>query len=644
MQKSLYTYNGNQINDGTNFEAWILAEQPLQPAVNQIAVERTDNWPVYAGKQLRESNLVIQIKCKGTLHSQVETVKGYFDVADKEQHKLVIKDTSNSDKQWYIYATPLAMPEVDGQTVTVTLGVTDPAWRSEDTASVTWAIAASGDTKSISVGGNIYTRPKFEITPTTIKSANGYAYKRFVTVYNKTDNPYINYPLNLTDDGTGDGVLDTAALGTAGKMQTSGNDLRVMVDGVEVNRWIGGVNSTTTRVWANISLQPKIELLLAKEIANTGAVSSIDFRATSGYKALLRRLPSAGIGLIDSELFTWTEKDEVARRLSGITRAVKQTSAATHSVSAKFKWIEHDIWIMYGNSTSEAPVIDNSTEPIINEATSHNQSWIYENFADSATNRAGSWSGVLISTVGGESDIYTATQDTEADPASVMGASVKSWQRLGRWQNETAKLIWSIYQPAGMTHIDSKGNKYKTSGWPSMVKVQKSKDGSKWYLVNTIASPTTASTWTAFDNTNTALSGTYNFARFIMNGSVTAVSGNYAYCEITDVTLTLDANKIPYAKMAAEESNYYLDATITNQTTGEWLKITAPMNLNDTMTVDSDNYTITNDDGTNILGARTLSSRRQEWLKLNAGANVLEWTDAGTAAVTCVIKYQDRNN
>jgi len=644
MQKSLYTYNSHGINDGTNYEAWIPEDQPLQPAVQPIGVERSNEWPVMSGKKLGLSTLTIQVKCLGTIHSQTETLKGYFDVSDSTPHKLIIKDTASSNKQWYVYAVPISMPDIEGEVITIILGVADPVWRIETANSSTWSITASGDTKSITVGGNVYARPIFEITPTTIKGG-GYAYKRFITLYNRTSNQYNNYPVCVVDDGTGDGVLDSATLIAASKMQTACEDLRVMVDGVEVNRWIASANTSQTKVWANIGLQPNIELKLLTAIADTGTPVTIDIKATTGYKALLSRLPSMGTVLIDSELFSYTGKDETLRQLSGITRAIKATSIAEHLAAATIRWIEHDIWLVYGNGDLDAPDTDDTTEPVLNLTNSNNISWDYDNFADAAGMRAGGWKPTLIKSYGPESEIYGGDLGTYADPAAAMGMRIKSYSRSGRYQAESAIMEWSIYQPSGITSVDANGKSYRYStNWPSYAKSHKSKDGTTWYLITQYTKPTTAGTWMPWTDSSKSLSGYYTYVKWRMNGSVSASSGNEVALEVNDMTLSLSTTYTPYAKIASEEANYYLDARITNQTTGDFIDLQTPMALNDTMTVDTDTYSITHDDGTNGLGARTLSSRRNEWLKLIPGANVLAWDDTGTAAVTCVIKWQDRNN
>lgn len=644
MQKSLYTYNGNAINDGTNYEAWIPEDQPILPAVQPISVERSNEWPVFSGKRLNYSTLTIQIRCKGTIHSQTETIKGYFDVSDPIPHKLIIKDTANTDKQWYVYASPMSIPDIDGETVTVVLAVADPVWRSETVNSSTWSITGSGETKSFSVGGNVYAKPIFEITPTSTKGG-GFAYKRFVTVYNRTDKQMQNYPICVVDDGTGDGVIDTSALVAASKMQTAGEDLRVMVDGVEVNRWIAGANTTGTKVWANIGMQPRIEMKLLTAIPNTGSLTSIDIKATTGINALLNRLPSAGSCLIDSELFSYTEKDVTLRKLTGITRAIKATSAATHSIGADIRWIEHDIWVVYGNGSLEAPETDDTTKPILNMANSNNISWDYDEFIDSTGLRTASWKPVLLKAYGENSEIYTADQGTDADPATAIGVRIKTYQRSGRWQAETAVGDLQIYHPAGITTISANGQKYRyLTNWPGTVAMQKSADGSTWKAVKVYTTPTTAATWGLWTDSGQSLAGVFPYVRWRFGGSVSAVSGNEACFEVGDATLSLSTTAVPYVKIADEATNYYLEATITNETTGESLTLKNPMTMNDTMTVNTDEYSITNDDGTSALGARTLSSRRTEWLKMEPGTNVLRWDDTGTAAVTCVVKWQDRNN
>jgi len=156
----------------------------------------------------------------------------------------------------------------------VILYVPDPIWRSSIEYSETWLITASGQTKAITNSGRIDIFPKFEITPTTVKSGGG-GYRRWVPVYNQGSEIFTKYPINIADNGTGSGVLDTATLVTAGKMQSDGSDLAVKVDGNFTDRYLYGINTSATKVWINLDLRPGIEFTLLAAILSGDTVTEL---------------------------------------------------------------------------------------------------------------------------------------------------------------------------------------------------------------------------------------------------------------------------------------------------------------------------------------------------------------------------------
>jgi phage-related protein len=481
----------------------------------------------------------------------------------------------------------------------------------------------------------------FTITPTNAKTG-GYGYRAWVTTYSAIDLAMPGYFVNLTGAG-----WDTAALVTAGKMQADGDDLVVQDNGAFIDRWLVGINTTTTKVFVNLSYQPRIEMTLSGAMAGSGAVSTITLKATSTNKTLLTRLPTPCLVMIDSEKFSVTAKDITKYQLTGTTRAQRSTSMAAHSDGATVRWLEHDLVVLYGNSAAEARAVDDTRKPMADLTNTTNTSLVQTEFKDAAGLRPMSWKPVLkysvLKTSG--SGYYTGSRGDVADPATEMGMVVKVAKIANIWKAETAIIEWVLYHPAGITHVTLDGEKYKKAlNFPSAY-LQKSNDGVNYSNVFTEAAPGSAATWTALSSHSAvSLSGTYKYLRLQFTGNLPATADNEADFSVQNVTLTIDSTKVPTVTMGSEENNYWLNATITNNTSGEAITLSGPLALNETLTVDCLNRTITLANGANALRWMTKSSRRVSWLDLAPGNNTLQFDDTGTAGVTVGISAQCRNN
>lgn len=202
----LVSYNGTNINDGTNYRGFISSDIKLQGDARIVNVDRSGRRPVYAAKVLNDYDITIAIECLGTLESQIDALKALFDVEDETPRQLVVKDTADSDKNWYVYATVRSMPTLKNKTVYINLSIADPVWYSSTENSDTWNITASGQKKDLTAAGNKPARPVFTLTPTSAGTGR-FAYRRLAIWYNPITDAQINYPLMVTNS-----VWDTAAL------------------------------------------------------------------------------------------------------------------------------------------------------------------------------------------------------------------------------------------------------------------------------------------------------------------------------------------------------------------------------------------------------------------------------------------------
>lgn len=372
--------------------------------------------------------------------------------------------------------------------------------------------------------------------------------------------------------------LDNAVIKWS-RTQADGDDWRVYIDGVEVDRAFGtstnAFNLAATKIFSRVPLQARIEIGLGVAIDNSTAITEIYFQDTKAYRTLFGRLPSSGQLIIGSEAFTWTGKDAKAFKLTGVKRTVFSTTIAAHAVGDACKWMEHIIQIVYGDFTLGAPVTDTTRTPIW-DLTSTNLSHVYTSMSDAAGLRAGRWAGSILSYRSrgrGDTGLYTGNQTAQADPATELGVTINSWKSGSRYQDENADIVWTINVPQGVTTVTATGEKRRTSSdWPTYT-FEASINGSKWINIWTEATPSGSAAWENWSaHSAVALGATYYWLRFRMKGSVGAGSGYYAASELNDITLTL-ASKPTITLGAEVASPYDLNVKLSNSATSEYFTV-----------------------------------------------------------------------
>ncbi len=435
------------------------------------------------------------------------------------------------------------------------------------------------------------------------------------------------------------------------KMLANGADIRVQVDGTFANYWLDGINTATTKIWTVADWQAKLQGTLRTALPNNSTTTSVSFAVNSANLKLLKTLKGAAnnVFIIGSEAFTYSPSNInlVTYAIAGCLRAQKNTSAAAHSVGDTIIPIEHDIWLIYGNSAATAYDTDDTVKPLLNLNSATNTSWTFSNFYDTRAARPASWIGQVLQSVGKQSLVYTGNQQAFANPSTELGLRMLDYQLSNIWKSETTQLAWTFYHPCGITTVSMAGSKYAwslNSTWPAIVGLQKSSNGLQWLTVWTEAIPASAQTWTAFTHNTQSLTTTYNWIRFAIQGTITALANNEADAQADTITLALDSTLTPSVTLGSETGIYYLAAQITNNLTGEYITVNFNMAINATLTVDCALKTVTLSDGTNAIGALTTSTVRNEWLSLTNGvANTLQFDDSGSTGLTIVVSFNDRS-
>jgi hypothetical protein len=621
---NILTWNGNNINDTTNYTSRIMSEAYGLPRVAPQMGVRQGNWPLVGSVVRPKKQVVINILIENTpVATYQDQLFQWFDPDDEDPKVLVVEDDAGGNDR-YIEAIcdSLTMVNEAGLEWIATLSVHgDVMWR-EDTASTdTWNITGTGQTKSISNTGKMDAYPILTIKPTSAKTGtfDGYSKKRFITVLWSPSLAFNSYPTDIVDN-----AFDSATEVSGGDMQADGDDLRVYVDGVEVDRWLDDINTNNTSVWVNLDWSADITLNLR---GNTSAA------ATTIYVYLnqnIENMPSKGIIQIGTELITYTSKNDTDKTFTGCTRGAKGTTAATHTHADSIYWVQHDIWLLYGNSSLSAPGADDDYKPMFELASSLNTSWDYDSFGEDDGVRTASWIYSLTSPI----DSYGGNRGANADPWVELGMDANGRRpSSGHWGRAY------IYNPAGITNANFQNGEKRieddTDEWGTG-EIQSSADGSTWVTEYTIPTPSSADTWEAWSQNQALTAGSKYVGVFIEN------MDDDAEVECSDITLTITD---PFTHtIGGEVSNYQISATITNETTGDAFEIDFPLLVNEQLEINTDTKTLLykTENSRQFQALSLVGGARKHWLRLPTGTSSIRYDETGMAGVTLDFEWEER--
>lgn len=647
MNLKLISWNGHNINDGTSYLAFFAGIQPLSFQSGVIDVQRFPRESKSAGVMLSGVTFPITIKILGTLNTNLNQLMSWFDESDQNQYALVVYDQDDSDKPYYVMGRYIGATQTDkmgADTRVLSIYVDDPVWKAVTATTNTISVTASGDHVHITPGGNRFARPKITIKPTGAFAGTSYAYHRHVTITNNTAYKLDDYYFDVTGGG-----LDTATLVTAGKMQADGDDLRVMVNGKEVPRWLGGMNGASTKVWIQLDLAEKCEFTISENMLATGT-DDISVTDTKVNDDMASKLVAKDVILIGTEQILISKYNKYTNSISVLQRGYNSTTAATHTAGDTVKRIEHDIIMQYGNSAASAPdytdEIDTQREPCFNLSSSTNTSRVFDTYFGYVSGvRPEGWRRSTISSVRKTSKTYTKTQLANSSPrATAMGMAVKVGTKNNKPTAESAALAWTYANPCGIDAVSSTGHTYRnTTSWPAVLaSLLSSLDGDDWDTLWTETIPASPSTWTDWTHNATAVDDTHKYIKFQLEGDVAAVSNGVAAMEVLTCTVTLVSASCPTVSLGSETGNYPMSCYIKNYLTGENFKIVTPMLVNSEIVVDTEQRTVTVN-GKAARGIMKLSTIRDEWLKMISGSsNQIGFLSTDTGTVTVTIEHRDR--
>lgn len=630
------SFDGNSLADEDYWAVPMEGVRLSQPDVVIATAKRIGAHPSIAGVEREGMRFPVLICIDGAdLESLRDDLLSWLDPEEEETGELVIGGDDKGAR--YVDAMcEMLRPMRFGGRVAPRLYEArfrvdgDVRWRaSELTEESSWSITASGQTKTVTNNGDCQAFPTITIKPTSNKTAgNGFTYKRWCPVVWKSTSSATNYPLLL-------GTVDTAALVTASKVQSAGQDWRVYVNGEEVDRWFGDsgtsqFNQTATKTWINMDFEAAATVDLKTAIAGAGAITEIEADGSiSGF-------PSAGILLIESEAFVYTGKSNVEQKFTGVTREANGTSAAAHAAATTVTWIQHDVWIYYGDSTMSAPSQDDDYQPIIELDDSTNDSWVYEEFGEDDGLRTGAWAYTITFNRGysgrpsPDPSSYTANRNTDADP----------WEELGIHiycdGYQSAIATWTLYNLCGITAVNFTNGEYYSDG--DDVSLETIPDESSIAI-------TQDSTWRSWSQNDTGLTSTYTVGFEVALAGITYDDYKTFNVEVADITVTLDNTYTPDSSIGSEQSNYQLSATLKNNATGDSITINYNMALDESLEIDTEARIVTDleNDSYQLQAIASFNTVRKQWLPLDPGDNELEYTETGAQGVTVDIEYRERS-
>lgn len=619
------SWDSNNINDVTNYTSVIMAGAYGLAAVKAIMAKRHGAWPKFGGLERPGKQIFVHILISGasvaTLQKQLNQ---WFDPDDETPKKLIVEDDTGGTNDRYIMGIceRLSIIGKSGLEWVATIRIDDDILFREIafTAPGTWSIIAASDNQNFTNNGQADVYPKIVITPIQAKTGS-WPFKRFIVVRWRANLPDTVYPIDIVNNS-----LDTRIAST-NFAQADGDDLRVFVDGLEADRWLNGINTATTKVWVNLDWEADIPLTLANDINASVTSIQVDEDITG--------MPSEGIFILNSEIITYGSKSNATKTFNDCTRGAKTSTAASHTDGDGIDWLQHDIWILYGNSTIGAPSIDDDFEPMFVRSTASNTSWDYNDFKDDITGfpgfpkpRARSW---LES---GGAEKYTATQFTFADPAEEIGIhadGITSQEFQGWWYLKNACGIASANFVNGEKKADipfdydGRITSSTVLGIPTTIEF-------------TIPKPS-GTGWESWSRNETLLANSKSVGIHLFNDGFQEM-----WLECADVTLTLNSAQTPTVAVRSEVGNYSLAATLTNVTTGDVITITYSMGLNDEIEINTDLKTVVDlEDGSNQFQAKeVVGDPRRDWLKLEPGINDIQFDDAGTVEIEIDITWEER--
>lgn len=660
MRLKVTSWNGHLINDGTNYES-VISPGNAMPISTPNFIDMGESFPLLTGKTLGLGYFTFHIVLRGNVETQRDELNKWFDVSDPDYGILLAEDLDTGD-DWYLTGTPVAPPMLENEKISkysISLALKTPYWTTDLTEDTEFNIGSATETNTVAAVGNSKTLPIITISPRYEKGVVSYKHRFFVAVHppsietsdiNNVKPRTQTIPVDLTPSG-----WDTAAIVLAGDMLPSGDDVKVVVNGLETPRWFGGggINDADTHVWSYLTMPSYTKMLLKTSMDNTTTPSEIVVECLGFRTAEFDRVP--GTLLTGSELITYTgisvQSINVTPQwatwritFTGLVRGVHESSKATHSIDDEVHHIANEVWVIYNNPDADAPDGSINDKPPFDLATSTNTEWIYDG-AFSVTGASNPLSHSLTPVYNGPGTVYTNTENDGSlegnfsDPWEVIGLKLKSIMVSGIVYSDTSsKPMWSLIASTPIDSIEYEGQRYRSGALGGTAYVGYPGTGKFGGIVQlaVLALPSAAETWEPFTDTVNFPDTAITTFIFSMSGGLgTTLPLAEALVEINYLKLTVRYPVEVFTPTAVINTSYTLSGYIENSNNDH--KITfrdIPMLIDMVLTIDCENMTAEMSDGRDMRPYLQFDGAvREQWMELEPGNNSIVFYDAETSDV-----------
>ena len=605
------SFNSHLINDDINYSTSMTAASMSPAEVDPQVVARNGATAIVSNGT--EQVKIIQLRTSIDKFNQSASTKKslqrqwvkWFRPKKLIKGNFVITDNDGSSNERYVQAMPFSIQydeDADGRVIVTSMIVSDDSeYQAVSETSVVWAISSSPATLNVNIPGDVEVSPRFVFRPTVNKSqanANG---ATAVVKWNVSRSAK-TYPVLITIDATGSEFTGAA-----------GEDIRVIVNGVESDFWIVRPKLVNCGLWVNLDFSPKQSFTL------DGAISTGDTDVVVNED--IADMPASGLLVAGSEVIAYASKNNQLKRFSGCTRGAKNSTAASHSDNDPVDYLHNNIQITYGKTSPTAYVADDTKKPAFNLSSSDNDTWVYDSsFNRTGDNAAAGWFFNGLS----RTKRYTDNQGTDA-ATDYDEIGIETFTTAERGKD--AAGFWSLYCPIGISAVNfTNGEKWAQNIGRWYGSILTSENGLTYTEQYEIPDPTVVSTWQSWSQNITGLDDATLYVAMSLTGVIRKNVTNRLECD--DVTVSLvSANAPTVSVLTPVTDNYDLNPTITNETTSTAIQFKHQMTIGDELSADSAAREITDlTDNSNQYQALTkLGGVRANWLDLEPGDNSLKY-------------------
>ncbi len=374
---------------GTQFEGCFLVDFDItaQFPLETVLSEAPEDFPTFVrgdpGDKVIPLHVTIQT---GSLTptqilALIDTLKDVFSPF-RDPVFLRVDDVDGNTRRMLVKSLGLTPWETHTGSYVASLEAMEPIWEADAPTTVnilmSGTVAAAGYDFTITNEGNAMAVPDLiSLTPSGSKG-NGadLVRKRNITIAWRSplegvDSLGLPYPVDIVDH-----AWNTATEVGAGELLASGDDIRVLLDGVEIDRYLDDMNTTGTAVWSSIPFQPAkvaaVETAMgaAATPANGESLNVNNPEGTAGF-------PETGVILIDDEAIYYGSRSPFS--FDNVERAYWGTTGATHLANALIHWVEHEIVLLTDFSAAGSPLARADREPMVDRTQSTNRRHFYGN-------------------------------------------------------------------------------------------------------------------------------------------------------------------------------------------------------------------------------------------------------------------------